>query len=187
MRGFSAGELVRLCAVWAFAVLVAKLAGEVGGHAVGIIKSLAPAAWRRPSLTGGRRGFATRVRGCGRAGGRLSVDDPTVIELREWSRIADDLSQERTRATIGRSNVPQRPDRGPRRHPLSALGLSPVFSRGVLRSLRFGLSISWSGKRNFRRASSARQPAPRRSPNCSCPAHLFPRNATFLEHPPNWR
>ena len=27
----------------------------------------------------------------------LSVDDPTVIELREWSRIADDLSQERTR------------------------------------------------------------------------------------------
>ena len=32
-----------------------------------------------------------------RAFRRLSVDDPTVIELREWSRIADDLSQERTR------------------------------------------------------------------------------------------
>jgi len=27
----------------------------------------------------------------------LAVDDPTVIELREWSRIADDLTQERTR------------------------------------------------------------------------------------------
>ena len=32
-----------------------------------------------------------------RAFRRLSVDDPTVIELREWSRIADDLTQERTR------------------------------------------------------------------------------------------
>jgi transposase len=27
----------------------------------------------------------------------LTVDDPTIIELREWSRIADDLTQERTR------------------------------------------------------------------------------------------
>jgi transposase len=27
----------------------------------------------------------------------LAVDDPTIIELREWSRIADDLTQERTR------------------------------------------------------------------------------------------
>jgi transposase len=27
----------------------------------------------------------------------LTVDDPTVIELREWSRIADELTQERTR------------------------------------------------------------------------------------------
>ena len=27
----------------------------------------------------------------------LAVDDPTVIELREWSRIAEDLAQERTR------------------------------------------------------------------------------------------
>ncbi len=32
-----------------------------------------------------------------RAFRRLSVEDPTVIELREWSRIADDLTQERTR------------------------------------------------------------------------------------------
>jgi transposase len=28
---------------------------------------------------------------------QLAVDDPTVIELREWSRIADELQQERTR------------------------------------------------------------------------------------------
>lgn len=28
---------------------------------------------------------------------RLAVDDPTVIELREWSRMADELQQERTR------------------------------------------------------------------------------------------
>ena len=34
-----------------------------------------------------------------RAFHRLSLDDPTVIELREWSRIVDDLSQERTRLT----------------------------------------------------------------------------------------
>jgi transposase len=32
-----------------------------------------------------------------RAFRRLTVDDPTVIELREWSRITDDLTQERTR------------------------------------------------------------------------------------------
>ena len=32
-----------------------------------------------------------------RAFRRLAVDDPTVIELREWSRIADELTQERTR------------------------------------------------------------------------------------------
>jgi transposase len=32
-----------------------------------------------------------------RAFRRLVVDDPTVIELREWSRIADELTQERTR------------------------------------------------------------------------------------------
>jgi transposase len=32
-----------------------------------------------------------------RAFRRLSVDDPTIIELREWSRIAEDLTQERTR------------------------------------------------------------------------------------------
>jgi transposase len=34
-----------------------------------------------------------------RAFRRLSVDDPVVIELREWSRIAEDLQQERTRLT----------------------------------------------------------------------------------------
>lgn len=28
---------------------------------------------------------------------RLAVDDPTIIELREWSRLADELQQERTR------------------------------------------------------------------------------------------
>ena len=28
---------------------------------------------------------------------RLAVDDPTLIELREWSRIAEELSQERSR------------------------------------------------------------------------------------------
>jgi transposase len=32
-----------------------------------------------------------------RAFRRLTVDDPTIIELREWSRIVEDLTQERTR------------------------------------------------------------------------------------------
>jgi transposase len=32
-----------------------------------------------------------------RAFRRLAVDDPTIIELREWSRIADELTQEQTR------------------------------------------------------------------------------------------
>ena len=27
----------------------------------------------------------------------MSVDDPVIVELREWSRIADDLQQERNR------------------------------------------------------------------------------------------
>ena len=27
----------------------------------------------------------------------VSVDDPVIVELREWSRIADDLQQERNR------------------------------------------------------------------------------------------
>src|ERR1700730_668453 len=30
---------------------------------------------------------------------RLAIDDPVVIELREWSRMADELTQERTRLT----------------------------------------------------------------------------------------
>src|SRR6202171_6875377 len=37
---------------------------------------------------------------------RLVVDDPVVIELREWSRIADELQQERTRlANRGRQQL----------------------------------------------------------------------------------
>ncbi len=51
-----------------------------------------------PKTTAGtRRCSAISLRTDRRAYRRLSADDPMVVELREWSRMADDLQQERNR------------------------------------------------------------------------------------------
>ena len=45
------------------------------------------------------RVLAASLRTDGQAFRRLSMDDPVVVELREWSRMAEDLKQERCRLT----------------------------------------------------------------------------------------